>query len=152
MDELDSSFNAQALKSLSSVLQDKVDLPSAPAAIETTTVSNVASHLPSQADMVDIGHRVQISNSAWLRIKQLPKDSLFVKELLVAIWGTAALRNHSHQGRHCPKFPDRPRKTALSPAKLAVMRGENGLLFSAVFDLFFALAAMVVSVIRPQTC
>ncbi|XP_077498522.1 BEN domain-containing protein 5-like [Amblyomma americanum] len=105
-----------------SVPQDKADLPSAPLEIETAAVSNAAPHLPSQDDMVDIGRGIQISNSAWVRIQQLPKDSMFVKELLLAIWGVAALRNRSLQGRHCPKYPDRPRKTALSPVKLAVMR------------------------------
>ncbi|KAK8771756.1 hypothetical protein V5799_025001 [Amblyomma americanum] len=97
MDELGSFFNAQAVKSMPSVPQDKADLPSAPLEIETAAVSNAAPHLPSQDDMVDIGRGIQISNSAWVRIQQLPKDSMFVKELLLVIWGVAALRNRSLQ-------------------------------------------------------
>ncbi|KAH7984429.1 hypothetical protein HPB52_020591 [Rhipicephalus sanguineus] len=48
-------------------------------------------------DMVDIGQGLKIPTGAWQRIQLQPKDSLFVKELLVAIWDPADLKGCSLQ-------------------------------------------------------
>ncbi|KAH7944419.1 hypothetical protein HPB52_019351 [Rhipicephalus sanguineus] len=70
----------------------------------------------------DIGSGLQISTSAWRRIQSHPKDSMFVKDLLTAVWSPAALLGRSLQGKHCPRFPDCPRKAPLSPWKVSVIR------------------------------
>ncbi|KAH7984237.1 hypothetical protein HPB52_018350 [Rhipicephalus sanguineus] len=73
-------------------------------------------------DMVDIGQGLKIPTGAWQRIQLQPKDSLFVKELLVAIWDPADLKGRSLQGKRSPRFPDRPIKEPLTPWKVSVMR------------------------------
>ncbi|XP_037579969.1 BEN domain-containing protein 5 [Dermacentor silvarum] len=80
------------------------------------------SEVPGPEHMVDIGQGLRIPMGAWKRIQLQPKDSLFVKELVVAIWDPADLKGRSLQGKHCPRFPDRPLKEPLTPWKVAVMR------------------------------
>ncbi|XP_072143002.1 uncharacterized protein [Dermacentor andersoni] len=72
----------------------------------------------------DIGSGVEIASSAWRRIQTNTKDSVFVKNLLTAVWSPAELLGRSLQGKHSPRCPDRPRKEPLSPWKLFVIRGE----------------------------
>lgn len=71
---------------------------------------------------VDIGKGLLIPRGAWQRIESREKDSLFVKDLLVTIWDPAVLKSRSLNGKHCPRFPDRPKKKALTPWKVAVIR------------------------------
>ncbi|XP_077535917.1 BEN domain-containing protein 5-like [Haemaphysalis longicornis] len=71
---------------------------------------------------VDIGQGVEIRREVWTRIERQPKDSLYVKELLVAIWEPSTLLNRSLFGKHSPRFPGRPRKDALTPKKVEVLR------------------------------
>ncbi|XP_077547625.1 uncharacterized protein LOC144159825 [Haemaphysalis longicornis] len=75
-------------------------------------------------DLVDIGQGVKIRREVWTRIERQPKDSLYVKELLVAIWEPSTLLNRSLFGKHSPRFPGRPRKDALTPKKVEVLRGK----------------------------
>ncbi|KAH8020245.1 hypothetical protein HPB51_005043 [Rhipicephalus microplus] len=78
--------------------------------------SNVA---PSK---VDIGQGLRIPLETWRRVQARDKDSLFIKDLLVTIWDPAQLQGRSLQGKHCPRFPNRPRKDPLTPWKVSVMR------------------------------
>ncbi|XP_077557525.1 uncharacterized protein LOC144172793 [Haemaphysalis longicornis] len=71
---------------------------------------------------VDIGKGLLVPCGAWQRIQTREKDSLFVKDLLVTVWDPAVLKSRSLNGRPCPRFPDRPKKQALTPWKLAVIR------------------------------
>lgn len=71
---------------------------------------------------VDIGRGLLVPRGAWQWIQSREKDSLFVKDLLVTIWDPAVLKSRSLNGRPCPRFPDRPKKKALTPWKLAVIR------------------------------
>ncbi|KAL1447722.1 hypothetical protein MTO96_028395 [Rhipicephalus appendiculatus] len=71
---------------------------------------------------VDIGQGLRIPLETWRRVQAPDKDSLFIKDLLVTIWDPAQLQGRSLQGKHCPRFPDRPRKEQLTPWKVSVMR------------------------------
>ncbi|XP_070389098.1 BEN domain-containing protein 5-like isoform X2 [Dermacentor albipictus] len=74
------------------------------------------------ASMIDIGQGLRVPTETWRRIQAREKDSLFVKYLLVAVWDPAQLQGRSLQGKHCPRFPDRPRKEPLTPWKVSVMQ------------------------------
>lgn len=51
------------------------------------------------------------------------KDSLFVKEMAVALWGTATLQRRGVSGKECPTNRNSP-KPPLTPSKLQVLRGN----------------------------
>lgn len=74
------------------------------------------------SDKVDIGKGLLVSADTWATVKDQHKDSIFVKSLVVAVWDPAKLRNKSLQGKHCPRFPGRPKKDPLTPWKLNVLR------------------------------
>ncbi|KAH7937128.1 hypothetical protein HPB49_007988 [Dermacentor silvarum] len=78
----------------------------------------------SGASMIDIGQGLRVAAEAWRRIQARDKDSMFVKDLLITIWDPAQLQGRSLQGKHCPRYPDRPRKEPLTPWKLSVMQGD----------------------------
>ncbi|XP_049515617.1 BEN domain-containing protein 5 isoform X2 [Dermacentor silvarum] len=77
---------------------------------------------PELPDTTDTGSGIRIASSAWRRIQDNPKDSMFVKDLLTAVWSPAELLGRSLHGKHCPRFPDHPRKVPLSPLKVSVIR------------------------------
>ncbi|KAH8032899.1 hypothetical protein HPB51_025492 [Rhipicephalus microplus] len=72
--------------------------------------------------MVDIGRGLMVKKGAWEHVQSHHKDSLFVKDLLVTIWSKDNLKERSLHGKHCPRYPNRPRKAPLTPWKLDVMR------------------------------
>nr|XP_037281134.1 uncharacterized protein LOC119174364 [Rhipicephalus microplus] len=71
---------------------------------------------------VDIGRGLMVKKGAWEHVQSHHKDSLFVKDLLVTIWSKDNLKERSLHGKHCPRYPNRPRKAPLTPWKLDVMR------------------------------
>ncbi|XP_049272420.1 uncharacterized protein LOC119392135 [Rhipicephalus sanguineus] len=71
---------------------------------------------------VDIGQGLRIPSETWRRVQARDKDSLFVKDLLVTIWDPVQPQGRLLQGKHCPRFPDRPTKEPLTPWKVSVMR------------------------------
>lgn len=97
---------------------------------------------------IDIGQGLRVAAEARQRIQARDKDSMFVKDLLITIWDPAQLQGRSLQGsykslftalnvlfefsqfvllsaeKHCPRFPDRPRKEPLTPWKVSVMQGD----------------------------
>ncbi|XP_045913162.1 BEN domain-containing protein 5-like isoform X2 [Micropterus dolomieu] len=76
------------------------------------TTSNQQPHFregPTSADalskpfgMIHIGKDMWLREEVWRKIHSTTKDSLFVKELAVAIWGTVELRGRSVSGKECP--------------------------------------------------
>ncbi|KAK9519945.1 hypothetical protein VZT92_022637 [Zoarces viviparus] len=46
-------------------------------------------------DKITLGGDINIRKEAWVRINNNNRDSLFVKELAVAIWGTKTLGERS---------------------------------------------------------
>ncbi|KAL1434737.1 hypothetical protein MTO96_011435 [Rhipicephalus appendiculatus] len=73
--------------------------------------------------MVDIGGGLRMNSGACIHIQGHQKDSLFVKDLILGIWPKEQLKNRSLQGKHCPRFLDRPAKTPLTPWKVEVHQG-----------------------------
>jgi len=58
----------------------------------------------------------------WRRINCSSNDSLFVKELAVAIWSTVELKGRSVTGRECPT-KNTEAKPPLTPCKLGILKG-----------------------------
>ncbi|KAI7810757.1 BEN domain-containing protein 5 [Triplophysa rosa] len=71
---------------------------------------------------VDIGEGVAIHIEKWKKIQANLKDSLFVKELAVCIWGTSTLANRSLEGKSCPTTKTDPRPP-LTPHKYRAIKG-----------------------------
>ncbi|KAH7932919.1 hypothetical protein HPB49_004898 [Dermacentor silvarum] len=86
-------------------------VPAAPAAASRTMAQ------------VDIGQGLQIPMGEWKRIQLQPKDSLFVKELVVVIWDTADLK-----GRYLQALPMTATKFSNEPFSAARIcdRGRGG--------------------------
>lgn len=71
---------------------------------------------------VHLGQGVWVCGEVWRRICTTHKDSLFVKELAVAVWGTAALKERSISGKECPTKRGEARPP-LSPGKFRAVKG-----------------------------
>ena len=59
-------------------------------------------------------------------IKSQRNDSLFIKSLGVAVWGTEALADRSVTGRGSNRYGGRATKQALTPHKLRFVHGKLG--------------------------
>ncbi|CAM4558656.1 unnamed protein product [Leuciscus chuanchicus] len=70
---------------------------------------------------VNIGEGVVIHRDKWRKIQLNVKDSLFVKELAVCIWGTSKLANRSLEGKSCPTTKSDPRPP-LTPHKVRTLQ------------------------------
>ncbi|XP_056605039.1 BEN domain-containing protein 5-like [Triplophysa dalaica] len=70
---------------------------------------------------IHVGENVWLREEVWKKIRSSAKDSLFVKEMAVALWGTATLKNKSVSGNECPTNKN-PVKPPLTPSKLQVLR------------------------------
>lgn len=65
-----------------------------------------------------------LREEVWRKIHSTTKDSLFVKELAVAIWGTVELRGRSVSGKECPT-KNTEAKPPLSPYKLGIWNPQR---------------------------
>ncbi|KAL1256015.1 hypothetical protein QQF64_014076 [Cirrhinus molitorella] len=70
---------------------------------------------------IHVGENIWIREEVWRKITAATKDSLFVKEMAVALWGTATLQRRSVSGKECPTNRNSP-KPPLTPSKLQVLR------------------------------
>ncbi|XP_076129126.1 BEN domain-containing protein 5-like [Alosa pseudoharengus] len=70
---------------------------------------------------IHLGQGVWIRAEVWRRIGSSLKDSIFVKELAVAVWGTATLKNRSITGKECPTKKGEARPP-LTPKKLRAVK------------------------------
>lgn len=77
-------------------------------------------HCPRQ---IHLGEGVRVRREAWSRIQNNMRDSLFVKELAVAIWGTKALWERSLTGKECATT--KTTKQRLTPQKLQTLKGSS---------------------------
>ncbi|XP_064469056.1 uncharacterized protein LOC135383793 isoform X2 [Ornithodoros turicata] len=78
-----------------------------------------------EVEMTDIGGGVTVRSAQWKRISAQEKDSLFLKEALVLIWGTETLRNRTVTGRPCNKLKSQgvgPVDPGLTPKKLDALK------------------------------
>ncbi|KAH6919561.1 hypothetical protein HPB50_029451 [Hyalomma asiaticum] len=78
---------------------------------------------PSNGSTIDIGQGLHVPSETGRRMQAREKDSMFVKDLLVSLEDPAQLQGRSIQGKHCPRFPERPREEPLTPWKVSVIKG-----------------------------
>lgn len=69
---------------------------------------------------IHVGDNIWIREEVWRKITSTTKDSLFVKEMAVALWGTATLQRRSVSGKECPTNRH-SQKPPLTPSKLQVL-------------------------------
>ncbi|KAJ8023402.1 BEN domain-containing protein 5 [Holothuria leucospilota] len=79
--------------------------------------------LQEENGKLHIGAKVWLPKDKWTAIVDQPKHSMFVKTLMVAIWGTNVLKGKSLEGKTCPRFKgDRAAKPPLTPTKVSAMK------------------------------
>ncbi|XP_045929426.1 uncharacterized protein LOC123985693 isoform X2 [Micropterus dolomieu] len=78
---------------------------------------------PSASPKGDEGGEVRIRKETWSRIQNSTRDSLFVKELAVAMWGTKTLGERSLTGKECPTT--KTTRQPLTPQKLHTLKGRS---------------------------
>ncbi|XP_056308729.1 putative uncharacterized protein DDB_G0270496 [Danio aesculapii] len=72
-----------------------------------------------EIQLVKLGD-IQIRSDTWTAIQKNTRDSLFVKELAVAFWGTKTLGDRSLTGKECPTT--KTTKRPLTPQKLHTLK------------------------------
>jgi hypothetical protein len=72
---------------------------------------------------VKLGEDVYVPGEAWTAVQMKVKDSIFLKDLAVLIWGEDTLTERSVTGRKCPGSGAAPKKQ-LSPYKYSALKGE----------------------------
>ncbi|XP_048398036.1 BEN domain-containing protein 5-like isoform X4 [Stegostoma tigrinum] len=80
--------------------------------------------------MVQLQGGLQVTERQWENVLRSKTNSMFVKTLAAAVWGSDVLRNRSIHGRVCARFinadtPPVP-KPALSPVKLSAVKDAAG--------------------------
>ncbi|KAI2645514.1 BEN domain-containing protein 5 [Labeo rohita] len=85
-----------------------VTTESSPALNPQTAAENSSEHISENLE-VDIGEGVFVHSGKWKKIQDNIKDSLFVKEMAVCVWGTSTLANRSLEGKSCPTTKSDPR-------------------------------------------
>lgn len=73
---------------------------------------------------VHIGQNVWLPVKTWEMLQLQNKNSVFVKNLAVAIWGSDKLKDKSVDGKACNRFKGNAAKPPLSPVKLDTMKGK----------------------------
>ncbi|KAK8771846.1 hypothetical protein V5799_024912 [Amblyomma americanum] len=93
-----------------------------PASPPPSTLDHSVAQEDPLSDKIDLGNGLLIKRTTWKTIEGRTKDSLFVKDLLVAVWDPAVLLTKSLEGKHCPRHPGRQIKEPLTPWKVAVLK------------------------------
>ncbi|CAN7938724.1 unnamed protein product [Ixodes hexagonus] len=78
--------------------------------------------------MVDIGQGIRVTAAAWENVCKSKKNSIWVKELPVAMFGDRVLLESCVNGKCASsfqKFPDHPPKPGLCPHRMGVLKGEG---------------------------
>ncbi|XP_051954349.1 BEN domain-containing protein 5-like isoform X1 [Xyrauchen texanus] len=121
---LNMQLQQQLLKALKSSSTAKCSDPGAPSPKETLQKSGclneVEPSVSSEGDEIHLGGDVRVRREAWSRIQNSTRDSLFVKELAVAIWGTKTLAERSLTGKECPTT--KTSRQPLTPQKLQTLK------------------------------
>ncbi|XP_073703112.1 BEN domain-containing protein 5-like [Garra rufa] len=87
---------------------------------ESGCLDKVEPSVSPKRDEIHLGGDVRVRKEAWSRIQSNTRDSLFVKELAVAIWGTKTLGERSLTGKECPTT--KTVKKPLTPQKLQTLK------------------------------
>ncbi|XP_045898505.1 BEN domain-containing protein 5-like [Micropterus dolomieu] len=69
---------------------------------ESGCADEVGPSASPKGDEIHLGGEVSIGKETWSRIQNSTRDSLFVKELAVVMWGTKTLGERSLTGKECP--------------------------------------------------
>ncbi|KAM7306955.1 hypothetical protein ISCGN_010597 [Ixodes scapularis] len=72
--------------------------------------------------MVDLGQGIYVTATAWSTVCKSKKNSIWVKELAVAMFGDRVLLESCVNGKHSSKFPGRPPKPGLCPHRIEVLK------------------------------
>ncbi|XP_071855031.1 BEN domain-containing protein 5-like [Apostichopus japonicus] len=84
--------------------------------------SDRPSKYKTTGDKVHIGQNVWLPVKTWEMLQLQNKNSVFVKNLAVAIWGSDKLKDKSVDGKACNRFKGNAAKPPLSPVKLDTMK------------------------------
>ncbi|XP_056270225.1 BEN domain-containing protein 5-like [Pseudoliparis swirei] len=88
--------------------------------IETGCESAEEPSVSPYGDKISLEGDINIRKETWVRINRNNRDSLFVKELAVAIWGTKTLGEKSLTGKECPTT--KTTRQPLTPKKLQTLK------------------------------
>uniref|UniRef100_A0A147BBL7 Putative dna polymerase iii subunit gamma and tau n=1 Tax=Ixodes ricinus TaxID=34613 RepID=A0A147BBL7_IXORI len=72
--------------------------------------------------MVDVGSGIHFTAVSWMTVCDSKKNSIWVKELAVAMFGDRVLLESCVNGKHSSKFPGRPPKPGLCPHRMGVLK------------------------------
>ncbi|XP_045929427.1 BEN domain-containing protein 5-like isoform X3 [Micropterus dolomieu] len=90
---------------------------------ESGCADEVGPSASPKGDEIHLGGEVRIRKETWSRIQNSTRDSLFVKELAVAMWGTKTLGERSLTGKECPTT--KTTRQPLTPQKLHTLKGRS---------------------------
>nr|XP_054775431.1 BEN domain-containing protein 5-like [Lytechinus pictus] len=76
----------------------------------------------AQDGQVSLGEGIKIPKEKFDTIASETRNSLVVKNMAVAIWGTETLRNRSVTGKASNRFKERQPLPALEPAKVKALK------------------------------
>ncbi|KAK1906120.1 BEN domain containing protein 5 [Dissostichus eleginoides] len=84
-------------------------------------------HFMFQIVVIHLQGEIPVRPEIWAKIKNNTRDSMFVKELAVAFWGTDTLGERSLTGKECPTT-----KTTRQPLTLQKLWGLKGMFLAAL--------------------
>lgn len=75
---------------------------------------------------VCIGEGIWLPEEKWRWISKASKDSIFCKELAVAVWGSEVLKDRSTEGKICNRFKQMGAvaKPPLTPARYQAVKSK----------------------------
>ncbi|KAI2647182.1 BEN domain-containing protein 5 [Labeo rohita] len=115
------------LRSLNMQLQQQLlktlNSPSTAKCRESGCLNKVEPSVSLKGDEIHLGGDIRLRKEAWSRIQSNTRDSLFVKELAVAIWGTKTLGETRLTGKECPTT--KTTRQPLTPKKLQTLKGSS---------------------------
>ncbi|XP_041833804.1 BEN domain-containing protein 5-like [Melanotaenia boesemani] len=88
---------------------------------EPLQLPNTPRVLEKKDGKIHIGNEVWLREEVWNKIQATRKDSLYVKELAVAIWGSSELKQRSVSGKECPT-KNTEAKPPLTPDRLGTLK------------------------------
>nr|XP_055023119.1 BEN domain-containing protein 5-like [Misgurnus anguillicaudatus] len=71
-------------------------------------------------DEIVLGGTIHLRKEVWEKIRSSTRDSLFIKELAVAVWGTKTLGERSLTGKECPTT--KSSRQPLTPKKVKIVK------------------------------
>ncbi|XP_041840410.1 BEN domain-containing protein 5-like [Melanotaenia boesemani] len=91
---------------------------------EPLQLPNTPRVLEKKDGKIHIGNEVWLREEVWNKIQATRKDSLYVKELAVAIWGSSELKQRSVSGKECPT-KNTEAKPPMTPDRLGTLKATD---------------------------